>query len=533
MTDVRMPDGTVVRFPDSMPRDQIKALIQTKYPDTAAPQAAPASDVTALPAEAGAGTMLSTAGSNLIPSAKKFGADMASIVTDPVGTGKNLYNVGKGAIQKLIPGEQGGEKYADAVGQYFADRYGGWDNIKKTMAEDPVGFLADVSTVLSGGSLAGARAPGLIGTVSRAAGTAGRVVDPINAGLKAAKLTGAGVGKVAAGVSGLMTGAGSDAVKTAAKAGFAGGDTARTFRENMRGAVPMEDVIGQAKSALQNIKNDRQAAYVAGMAELGQDQTVLDFSKIEAALNATKPVKEFKGISLQPSAAATAKEIATVLDEWKKLPAEEFHTPEGFDALKQRLGDIASEAKPGSASQKLGTQVYNIVKAQIVAQAPKYAQTMADYQKASELIKEIEGTLSLNRNARVDTQLRKLQSVMRNNVNTNYGKRADLVKLLEAKGAKNIMTALAGQAMSTLDPRGLARVVAGLGTAAGGTAALSMLDPSILTATLAQLALQSPRLAGEAVFFGGKAAKKASKVPLRGSLQTGYQARERERTRSQ
>lgn len=40
MTDVRMPDGKVVRFPDTMPREQIKALIQSKYPDTAAPTAA-------------------------------------------------------------------------------------------------------------------------------------------------------------------------------------------------------------------------------------------------------------------------------------------------------------------------------------------------------------------------------------------------------------------------------------------------------------------------------------------------------------
>lgn len=33
MADVRMPDGTVVRFPDDMPKEQIRAMIATKFPD--------------------------------------------------------------------------------------------------------------------------------------------------------------------------------------------------------------------------------------------------------------------------------------------------------------------------------------------------------------------------------------------------------------------------------------------------------------------------------------------------------------------
>lgn len=37
MTDVRMPDGQVVRFPDDMPKEQIKGLIASKYPETARP----------------------------------------------------------------------------------------------------------------------------------------------------------------------------------------------------------------------------------------------------------------------------------------------------------------------------------------------------------------------------------------------------------------------------------------------------------------------------------------------------------------
>jgi hypothetical protein len=62
----------------------------------------------------------------------------------------------------------------------------------------------------------------------------------------------------------------------------------------------------------------------------------------------------------------------------------------------------------GSPAQKVATQVYNVVKDQIVKQAPEYAKTMAD-EKASNLIREMEKTLSLNPKASVDTTLRKLQ----------------------------------------------------------------------------------------------------------------------------
>ena len=37
MPDVKMPDGTVVRFPEDMPREEIKGLIASKFPDLAAP----------------------------------------------------------------------------------------------------------------------------------------------------------------------------------------------------------------------------------------------------------------------------------------------------------------------------------------------------------------------------------------------------------------------------------------------------------------------------------------------------------------
>jgi hypothetical protein len=380
-----------------------------------------------------------------------------------------------------------------------------------------------LATILSGGELALARAPGVVGQIGRVAGTVGRAVDPINAALKVAGGVGKGVGHVGAAIGGVTTGVGGQALRTAARTGFEGGEAAKAFRENMRGTVPMENVVSDAKVGLDAIKQERQAAYRAGMADLAKDQTVLDFGKVDATLAGAKPVKEFKGVSLEPSTHATTTELAGVLDQWRKLDPKEFHTAEGFDALKQRIGDIRDGTKPGSASEKIATQVYNVVKDQIVRQAPQYAKTMKGYQEASDLIREIEKTLSQNRTASVDTKLRKLQSVMRNNVNTNYGKRADLAKLLQEKGATHLLQKLAGQSLSSIEPRGLSRAVAALGGVATEAAGLATLNPAVLLPFAGQLALQSPRLLGAPAHLGGRVANALNRVPVRNALMTGYQ----------
>jgi hypothetical protein len=97
----------------------------------------------------------------------------------------------------------------------------------------------------------------------------------------------------------------------------------------------------------------------------------------------------------------------------------------------------------------------------------------------------------------VDTSLRKLQSVMRNNVNTNFGKRADLTETLTQNGAPQLMESLAGQSMNSWMPRGLNKLIAG---GIGGGAVVS--NPAIAAA----LPLTSPRIVGEAAHMTGLAA---------------------------
>jgi hypothetical protein len=365
-----------------------------------------------------------------------------------------------------------------------------------------------------------------MGTIGRVAGKVGSAIDPITGSLKAAKTAAKGIGHVGASFAGVATGAGGDVLRQAARSGFEGGEASRAFRENMRGAVPMEDVVADATAALNEIKRLRSAFYREGMKRVSSDRSILDFSALERELAKTRTDFTFKGISKNPKASAAIQKVAIILDDWKKLDPKEFHTPEGFDALKQRIGSVLEDIPyEQRTARKVVGRIYNAVKSQIAKQAPAYAKTMRGYEKAAKLIREIETTLSLNPRARIDTQLRKLQSVMRNNVNTTYGRRVDLVKLLEASGAKHLLAKLAGQAANSWAPRSLARVAAaGLG-ASGIGAALATLNPATLLPLIPMLALQSPRLMGEAVHAGGIGARYANRVPLSRFLQGGFAVR--------
>lgn len=137
--------------------------------------------------------VITSAGRNFPQSAGQAGKDLITPFVEPIETGKALGNLALGAAQKLIPGEQGSEKYADAVGGFFADRYGGLENLKKTIATDPAGFLLDFSSVLSAGGTAVARVPGKVGSVAKATKAVGDYVDPIGVTAKTVGKTMKGV----------------------------------------------------------------------------------------------------------------------------------------------------------------------------------------------------------------------------------------------------------------------------------------------------------------------------------------------------
>lgn len=458
---------------------------------------------------------------NLPSSAYRFGADLVQPFLHPVDTLSNIGDVGHGLAQKLgvASGTEDIDK-ADAVGRFFADRYGGIDNIKRTLATDPVGVAGDLSTVLTGGSALAARAPGIAGQLARATGTVGRAIDPLTAPLNAA-------GHAVAAAAGRASGVGGTPYRMAVAAGREGGETAEAFRSNLRGTAPAEETVEYAQNAVRQMRQDRGAVYQREMQQLGLDQTVLNFRGIDNVVRQMENSSTFKGITKQPETQPIRDRIRNEIGFWKRLDPREYHTAEGLDALKQRLGDIRDATEYGSPSRRVADAAYQSVRQTIVNQVPNYDRIMRGYERASQMVREMERTLSLNPNATIDTSLRKLQSVLRNNVTSAYGRRAELADYLVANGAPHLMERLAGQTLNSWAPRGLMNVVAGgtvpaMGAFLGGGGSLSSAALAVPT-----IAAMSPRLGGEVSYLTGVGQRYAGyahpRVVAAGSRQIGRQ----------
>lgn len=337
----------------------------------------------------------------------------------------------------------------------------------------------------------------------------GNLLSP-SAILKGASLIGKTAGPIAAHALGVTTGAGGEAIKGAFNAGREGGAAADAFTTQMRGgASKASEVVQTAKDAVEQMRVDRSTAYKAGIGSTIQgDPTVLDFAPIDKAIRDVSGVGMYQGKSLSSGADKVWNKIENVVDDWRTSDPNVFHTPEGLDALKKKIGNLVHEedlktvAGPGSPGSVIVNNVYNTIKDQISAQAPGYAKVMRDYTDASDELRNIEQTLSLKPNANVDSSLRKLQSIMRNNANTNYGQRVQLGNTLDDKSGGMLMPQLAGQALSSPVARGIQGPLSG----AGGLTAL-FTNPQFLPA----LAATSPRLVGEAAHALGRILPNANK----------------------
>lgn len=130
--------------------------------------------------------------SNIKPSAVQYGKNMASAIMSPVQTTNAILDVGAGALQNALPESvvnfinkadvnrpeaiqraASSRDVARNVGQYYKERLGGKENILRTIQEDPVGALSDISAILTGGGT-------LVPKVGGAIRNVGAAVEPLN-----------------------------------------------------------------------------------------------------------------------------------------------------------------------------------------------------------------------------------------------------------------------------------------------------------------------------------------------------------------
>lgn len=483
------PDGRSawLNVPDDASEEDIQSAIQGAMTNWPKAEAAPMawSDVG------------SQAVQNIPKSAGEFVGNITHAVTHPVETVKTIANVGYGGLSKAagaigVPMEPDAkakrEQSFDAVRDFFAERYGGVENFKRTLADDPVGLAADLSSVFAPAGIA-ARAPGVAGKAGKVAQAASRALDPITLAARTIKGTGK---NVVAPILGVTTGAGGDSIRAGARAGYEGN---RAFLDGMRDKVGINATRDMALSALDEMRKERGAAYQADMQGAKAASVTVDDLPIRRAVKDAFDEVHFNGVSKSAEASKTLERIITKFQEFQNMSRGQFQSLEGMDALKQAIGEIRQTTQPKTLERRVADKIYHSIKNEIVKQVPGYAKAMGEYANASEKITDLEKTFSLGERAAPDTTARKLQSALRNNVNTNYGRRTKQMDEL-AQHQPNLFPTLAGQTLSSGTPRGLQ----GLGASGAGIAGIAHMNPYVL----GLLPFMSPRLMGEASYGAGR-----------------------------
>lgn len=499
------------------PYDEVFKNAMPARPDIALLGQMPQQDVEAMKNRAWSDVPLEAV-KNIPKSAADFADGIYQAVRHPLDTAGTLMDAAVGGMNHLLPKSltdwqartatplqaenlSRATTTADAIGDVYKSRYGSVGGLKNTIATDPVGLFADLSTVFSAGAGLAGRSAG----VQNALSTASKYTNPLSA--VAPVLNGAAsmVGVPLKHVLGLTTGVGPENISQAFNSGL---QNKSAFWDNMTGKVPMADVLDTAKQNLQAMGAKKSADYRSGMIDIKADKSVLDFKNIDQAVQDAANTVSFKGQVKNTKGAQLAQSMSDEIANWKSLDPMQFHTPEGLDALKQKIGGMV-ESIPfeEKTARMVGGKVYSSIKGEINQQAPTYAKVMNEYATATDQIKEIERALSLGDKASADTGMRKLQSLSRNNVNTNYGNRLSLANQLEAGGGSEILPSIAGQAMNSWTSRGLAGNMQQLATM-GSAAALQ--NPSIL----GLLPLQSPRVVGALTYGAGQALR-----PVQGALE--------------
>ena len=450
---------------------------------------------------------------NIGESGSQYVKDLYHAITNPVETGKGLMDVASGALQANLPfkefdlergGRQPYRESWESAKQYARDR--GWTGneqaIMNTLAYDPVGALGDISIPIGLGGGAIAKIPQLA-KAGQTISKYGNLLDPATAIGSTAIGTARGGRNLAQELMGGVTGKGKEAFSESYRAGREGGQPSRDVTAGRRGLTDQMTILEDARRGMQNMRHSRQAAYRADKEVWAAMREELPFSQIRHRLNEVK--KGFKESTGQewtfgPDTEKVMKSIDALVDRFEKNKS--LHTVEGMDTLKMKIDDLMPAVTEQNQSATVVGKMRDEVKKTILESpvGDVYKKAMGEYELALQLENEVKRALSVGKKASADTAMRKLLSVTRSNVQTNFGTRANMVRALEEAGEVSLMPKIAGEVTKDWTPSGMAGTVfygSGIGNLMMGGNPLGFLT----------MPLQSPRLMGAASQAAGKASR--------------------------
>jgi len=388
-----------------------------------------------------------------------------------------------------------GKELLSGLWEKGKESYGGWENIKRTIAERPLDPVMDAAALLTGGGAGISRIPQLA-RAGEIMGTVGRAIEPGTIMGKPLGWAYQGAKKAITGPLGVSTGMG-------ASGGAAGKmvEGSKTFKEAMRGKISGEEIVEKAKGGLHQIAEERGDRYRAALTDIENMPNAPRFaltsvsSEFDRQLNNFKISKitdpktgEWVGLDFGRSAILANQPAINDFNNIFKViknaqgDAAFYSTPLGYDHLKRQLAGMYKETSQGRAAVEATS---NVVRTELGSRVPGYTEMTKDYAKTTKMIDEIERDLSIGDKKSVDTALRKFNATMREDDEF----RRSMMAHVEKASGENLQAMISGRLAESWMPKSWMGREFAIGSLFSGLLG----HPKML----AGLALASPRLMGE------------------------------------
>lgn len=452
-----------------------------------------------------------------------------------IGTG--IYSKAKGALgyEQAPEQKETDEAALNALIKPFTSK----EEFYRTLYDDPASILSIGSIPVTAGAGAvgmGAKALGTASKAGRLASTAakigsgvGTLMDPTQTALGIAGKVGSAAKAGAKGAVSLGTGVAPAAYERAFQAGASQDPMIRgVFNVFARGEGDTNEFANAMSNAFRKIKDDEITAWAAkkkeNFAALQQDASLQPI--YDSLSSAKSKLSELGSNEISDEAHKALIKWENDLYRRSVLPSGNPERGiESLDKLKQDIGAAAQATKNPRVSAALW-ELYHGTKQAISDVSPEYSQMMDDYRTIQDSMKNISGTLGINKataNAQLQRTIRNFKTPMGNDVINAIGKVDPRVPYMAAGAALNDAIS-SGTVGKILEGGGGAFHLYNAGTSlAMGDPASALKHIGLLSA---QAAFQSPRLMGATAYGAGRVAgSPVGKAASAGATGAGYATR--------
>lgn len=460
--------------------------------------------------------------SNVIPSGTQYLQDIATPFIHPIDTARGLGTLAGGYSELAKASLSGKEAPASenvdaarAVNQFMVNRYGGKDQFLKTLENDPIGVLGDISSVftLGGGLLGKAK----LASEANLLSTAGRKIDPLAWAQK-------GVEVAAPRAASFLSQKPAEAYRAAYGAGKEGGISLADFNAGIADNIPQSEIVSKYKNAVkaaQNIASDEYQKLKHGdKFEQGwaNDKTKLDFGSIKDKFNEMKKDTQLRGqstLDLLPNQQAHLDDLSNLIDTYNRKPS--LHTSEGVDLFKKTVNEKLNRIDSPSASvaniySKTAENAHKLIS----SENKRYAPSMKAYENAMNTLDEIKSSIG-NDKVPPASLLNKFNNLLKESGPAEY--RMDLINKLKERTGIDILPMIAGQALKDPLASGAAKYIAPAAASASGIGVHLLGGGAPLAAgtVAAIMAGTSPYVLGQTSKYAGKVGRYITADRLRGA----------------